>query len=229
MERLKEPRVRNIIQPLILGDDFVNKRSDDYLYTRDLGLIRDDRGRTEPANPIYAELIIRTLNWCVQDSIEQTYPNYTVPRYMKDGRIDITYLLKDFQQFWRENCEIWKKRYQIDLYEYVEAAPHLVMMAFLQRIINGGGDVIRDMALGKTRADICAIHNGIKYPIELKILQNEKSRAESINQILGYMDHVGSDTGWLVIFDRDTKKSWEDKIYIKEESLNGKKIVIAGC
>jgi Holliday junction resolvase len=96
-------------------------------------------------------------------------------------------------------------------------------------VINGGGDIVRDMALGSKRADLCVIHGGQKYPIELKILQNEKSRAESISQILCYMDHVGSDTGWLVIFDRNTKKSWEDKIYIKEESLNGKKIVIAGC
>ena len=38
MERLKEPRVRKVLQPLILGDDFINKESDDYLYTKDLGL-----------------------------------------------------------------------------------------------------------------------------------------------------------------------------------------------
>jgi hypothetical protein len=229
MERLKEPRVRNIIQPLILGDDFVNKSSDDYLYTRDLGLIRDDRGKTEPANPIYAELIIRTLNWSVQDSIEQTHPDYTVPRYMKDGKIDIDFLIRDFQKFWRKHSEIWVKRYEVDLYEYVEAAPHLVLMAFLQRIINGGGDIDRDMALGKRRADICAVYDGQIYPIELKILQNETSRADSLSQILDYMDKVGSNTGWLVIFDRDTKKSWDEKIYMKEERANGKRIVVAGC
>jgi Holliday junction resolvase len=194
-----------------------------------LGLIRDDRGKTEPANPIYAELIIRTLNWSVQKSIEQTHPDYTVPRYMKDGKLDIDFLIKDFQKFWRKNSEIWVKRYEIDLYEYVEAAPHLVMMAFLQRIINGGGDVLRDMALGRMRADICAVYDGQLYPIELKILQNETSRADSLKQILDYMDKVGSDAGWLVIFDRDTKKSWEEKIYMKEESVNGKRVVVAGC
>jgi hypothetical protein len=228
MERLKEPRVRNIIQPLILGDEFVNKSSDDYLYTRDLGLIRDDCGKTEPANPIYAEMIIRTLNWSVQDSIEQTHPDYTVPRYLKDGKIDIDFLIRDFQKFWQRNSEIWEKRYQADLYEYVEAAPHLVMMAFLQRILNGGGDIVRDMALGKTRVDLCAVYNGQMYPIELKILQNERSRSDSLNQILGYMDKCGSDTGWLVIFDRDKEKSWDEKIYMKEEIINGKRIVVAG-
>jgi hypothetical protein len=229
MERLKEPRVRNIIQPLILGNEFVNCNSDDYLYTKDLGLIRDDRGKTEPANPIYAELIVRTLNWSVQKSIEQAYPDYTVPRYMKDGKIDIDFLIRDFQKFWRKDSEIWEKRYEVDLYEYVEAAPHLVMMAFLQRIINGGGDVLRDMALGKRRADICAVYDGRIYPIELKILQNETSRADSISQILDYMDKAGSDAGWLVIFDRDAKKSWDEKIYMKEELVSGKRVVVAGC
>jgi len=43
------------------------------------------------------------------------------------------------------------------------------------------------------------------------------------------MDRVGSDTGWLVIFDRDTDKSWDEKIYMETECINGKKITVAGC
>jgi type II secretory pathway predicted ATPase ExeA len=228
MERLKEERVSQIIEPLILGEE-ADMSSDDYLYTRDLGLIRDDRGKTEPANPIYAEVIVRTLSSSVQKSVEQEYPGYTVPRYMKNGKIDMDFLIKDFQQFWRENCEAWKDRYKKHTYKYPEAAPHLLMHGFLQRVINGGGNIIRDMALGAKRADLCVMHDGQKYPIELKILQNEKSRADSLNQISGYIDQVGSDTGWLVIFDRDAKKSWEDRIYMYEESINGKRIVVAGC
>ena len=38
-----------------------------------------------------------------------------------------------------------------------------------------------------------------------------------------------SDTGWLVIFDRNTEKPWDEKIYMKEKNLNGKRIVLAGC
>ncbi|MDR2594294.1 MAG: hypothetical protein LBC87_05950 [Fibromonadaceae bacterium] len=54
-----------------MGEEFaVDKLSDDYLYTRDLGIIRDNGDQTEPANPIYAELIVRTLNWNVQDALK---------------------------------------------------------------------------------------------------------------------------------------------------------------
>jgi hypothetical protein len=230
MERLKEPRVRNIIKPLILGEDIeTSERSNDYLYARDLGLIRESNGRVEPANPIYANLMIRTLNWDALKSIERGYENYTIPRYLKDGKIDMNFLIKDFQTYWRENSEIWVKRYKTNLYEYDEAAAHLVIQAFLQRIVNSGGQIIREMALGKKRADLCVVYEGHKYPIELKILQNIRDRSKSLDQISQYMDKVGSDTGWLVIFDRDTEKSWDEKVYMREEVVDGKKITVAGC
>jgi hypothetical protein len=43
------------------------------------------------------------------------------------------------------------------------------------------------------------------------------------------MSKVSSDTGWLVIFDRDDTKSWDEKIYMKKESFEGKTITVAGC
>jgi len=231
LERLKEPRVRRVIVPLITGGDIPNKRmNSDYQFVRDLGLIRDDLGKTELANPIYAELVIRTLNWDVQEEIREAHKDYVIPRYLKeDGTIDMDYLVKDFQSFWRENSEIWDTRYKNDYYNYDEAAPHLVMLAFLQRVVNGGGEVHREFALGTRQTDLCVVYDGQKYPIELKIHGNEKSRADSLAQILDYMDKAGSDAGWLVIFDRKTEKSWDEKIYMKKEIVDGKEITIVGC
>ncbi|GBU23949.1 hypothetical protein R83H12_00569 [Fibrobacteria bacterium R8-3-H12] len=226
MERLKEERVRNVIQPLLMGEELgIDKLSDDYLYTRDLGLIRDDCGKTEPSNPIYAEVIVRALNWSVQEAIKDGYENYAIPRYMKNGKIDIDYLARDFQEFWRENSEIWISRYKENFYQYDEAAPHLVFQAFLQRVINGGGSIIREMALGKRRADLCVVYEGQKYPIELKILRNEKSVSDGLVQLSAYMDRVGASEGWLVVFDRSKGRSWEEKLYVKEHG----KITVFGC
>jgi hypothetical protein len=229
LERLKERRVRNVIGPLIIGEDVIDRSDDDYLYTRDLGLIRECNGKTEPANPIYAELIIRTLNWNVQESIRSSYEEYDAPRYLKDGKMDVDFLMRDFQQYWRENSEIWNDRYKNNYYEYDEYATHLVMQAFLQRVVNGGGQVIREMAFGRQRADLCVVYDGQKYPIELKILQNMRGNAKGIEQILGYMDKVGSNTGWLVIFDRSPKKSWGKKIYTRVEKVGEKRVTIVGC
>jgi len=85
------------------------------------------------------------------------------------------------------------------------------------------------MALGTKRADLCVEYGAYKYPIELKLLENLRSRGHTIEQISDYMDKCGSMEGWLIIFDRDTQKPWDEKNYFKEENINGKRICTAGC
>jgi hypothetical protein len=225
MARLTEKRIKSVIEPIITGEAEDSYRfSDDYLYTKDMGLIRDDRGKVEPANPIYTEVIIRSLNWDTQCRIEQSGSPYQIPRYLKDGVIDMDYLFKDFQVFWRENAAIWQEKY-----EYKEAAPHLVLQAFLQRIINGGGQLIREMAAETKRVDLCVIYQKNKYPIELKIRYDKKTLEEGLEQTTRYMDTLGCDIGWLVLFDRRKTVSWEKKLYTLKEKLNGKTITVIGC
>jgi len=164
------------------------------------------------------------LNYDTQEEIAQTYPEYEIPRYLKDGVIDVDYLLQDFQAFWRENSEIWQKAYG-----YKEAAPHLILQAFLQRVVNGGGQIIREFAAGTRRADICIVYNRRKYPMELKIWYSEKTIDEGLEQLRDYMDKTGSRKGWLVIFDRRPEKKWEDKIYTRRITSENEDILIAGC
>jgi len=230
MERLKEPRVRKIIEPLILGEPIHERISDDYLYVRDLGLIKENADRmVVPGNPIYGEIIVRLLNYGIQETLIVERSNDNLPKYIKNGKIDINFLIGEFQIFWRENSEIWIKRYDKDIYQYSEAAPHLVFQAFLQRIINGGGEIHREMAVGTKRCDICLEWEGQKYPIELKIYENAKTKEKAIEQVQMYMDKMGANNAWIIIFDRDTQKSWEEKIYFEEESVGGKKICVFGC
>jgi hypothetical protein len=223
LERLKEERVRKVIEPIILGDDFFGRLSDDFLYVRDLGLITEVQGRVMPANPIYGEVIARTLSYDTQQMLLQHPNTHSMPRYLKDGRIDMDCLMRDFQQFWRENSDIW-----VEKYEYREAAPHLILMAFLQRVVNGGGQIIREMAAGTKRLDICLIYENRKYPIELKIRYGEKYIEEGLTQTAQYMDAYGCSEGWLAIFDRRDGLKWEDKIYLKKETVDGKTITIVG-
>jgi hypothetical protein len=223
LERLKEDRVRRVIEPMILGNSFIDRDSDDFLYTRDLGLIRVVNSVIEPANPIYAEVIIRKLSSYTQGELQDPKYPYQMPRYLKDGRIDMDFLMRDFQQFWRENSNIWKKKL-----EYEEAAPHLVLMAFLQRVVNGGGQIIREMAAGTGRLDICIVYENHKYPIELKIRRGDKSRQEGIEQTARYMDTYGCTEGWLALFDCRTKTKWNDKIHIRKETVDGKTVTVVG-
>jgi hypothetical protein len=136
----------------------------------------------------------------------------------------MTGLLKCFQQFWRENSDIWMEKY-----DYKEAAPHLILQAFLQRIINGGGTILREYAAGTRRMDLCVIYGKTKYPVELKLMYSKSVIQEGLMQLSKYMTTLGEHTGWLVIFDRSDTKNWDEKIYWQVESFEGKVINVVGC
>ena len=223
LERLKEERVRRVIEPVLTGEDYFDRSSDDYQYVTDLGLIKDTDHKIQPSNPIYAEVIARTLSYDVQKKFMQEKPEAEIPRYLKDGKINMDYLLQEFQQFWRENSAIW-----VDKVKYQEAAPHLILQGFLQRVLNGGGEIIREPAAGTRRTDICVVYDKKKYPIELKIRRGKKTQAEGVEKTLLYMDTFGCNEGWLVIFDQRTKTPWKDKIFLRKERKGGKTVTVVG-
>ena len=222
LERLKEERVRSVMEPILVGD-IVDVTSDDFYYVCDLGLISKTPEKIGPANPIYAEVIARVLNASFQEDLARNNKTYVMPRYLKNGIIDINALLVDFQQFWRENSDMW-----IEKFQYKEAAPHLILQGFLQRVLNGGGDIIREPAAGRKRTDICVVFEKKKYPIELKIWRSKKSLQEGLIQTVEYMDIFGCNEGWLLFFNRDPNMSWDEKIYYQKESVDGKTIHVFG-
>jgi hypothetical protein len=78
--------------------------------------------------------------------------------WIKSGKLDMNGLLQNFQQFWRENSDVW-----VEMYQYKEAAPHLILQAFLQRVINCGGYIDKEYATGKKRMDLCVHFADKKY------------------------------------------------------------------
>jgi hypothetical protein len=225
LARLNEPRVRTALEPILTGDVYsLDYLSDDFSYVSDLGLVRITDGQMEPANPIYGEIIVRALTLKAQTDLKSKVYPYDTPKYIKDGKLDLDSLLRDFQEFWRDNSEIWAERF-----EYKEAAPHLITQAFLQRVINSGGQILREFAAGSGRVDLCVIFGGNRYPIELKIRRGETAFEKSLTQIRDYMDTLECDTGWLVIFDQRKGLNWEEKLYIRTENINGKSVTVVGC
>jgi hypothetical protein len=141
------------------------------------------------------------------------------PGYWRQGRLDMRALLGDFLAFWRENSEIWAERWA-----YKEAAPHLILQAFLQRVLNGGGRLDREFASSRGRVDLCVHYQGQRYPIEVKIYCNERSLEEGLGQLGGYLERLGCPEGWLVLFDPRPGRSWDERIYWREERV-GERIV----
>ena len=69
-ERLREPRLRRVIEPVLAGNLFgIDVSSEDLEYAIDLGLLRREEGNLVVANPIYREVIPRALALVLEASI----------------------------------------------------------------------------------------------------------------------------------------------------------------
>ena len=195
-ERLREPRVRQIIEPMLSGRSLGEVPPDDRQYVIDLGLARrDPMGGLVIANPIYREVIPRALAGGPQDSLPLIQPTWLRP----DGSLDVKRLLEAFLAFWKQHGQPL-----LGSAPYHEIAPHLVLMAFLHRVVNGGGTLEREYAIGSGRMDLCLRYKDVTLGIELKVWRDGESDPLQVglSQIDGYLNGLGLASGWLGIFDR---------------------------
>ena len=233
-DKLKEDRVRSVIEAILKGEGIRKIKDDDLQYVIDLGLIKRTKEGIKISNKIYQEIIPREITFMMQVELESEIKPIWYVR--EDDRLDMLKLMRAFQQFFREHSESWLERFQ-----YKEAGPQLLIQAFLQRIVNSGGRVEREYGLGRKRTDLLILwpvgsdnllyaEEVQKVVIELKILYKSLDRTieEGLKQTYEYMDKCGTDEGHLVIFDRRENISWDEKIFEREEEYMGKKIKIWG-
>ena len=195
-ERLYEPRIRHIIEPILAGNDLTALPNDDLRFVLDLGLVRNDqRGDLVIANPIYREVIPTMLSVITRASIRLPQPIWL----NADGTFNSDKLLESFLTFWRQHGQPLLKSVH-----YHEIAPHIVLMAFLHRVVNGGGSLEREYAIGSRRMDVCLRYGAVTLGIELKVWRDSKPDPlpEGLAQLDEYLNGLTLDTGWLVIFDQ---------------------------
>ena len=222
MERMKEPRVRRTVEPVLTGEMIRRDLlQDDVRFVLDLGILKERDGALVPANPMYAEIIGRYLSWGTQQDVRLLVQETP---WVKDGGLDMQGLLLAFQEFWRENAELDRAPF-----EYREAYPHIVLQAFLQRVVNGGGQIIREMALGKGALDLGVLFRDGKYAVEVKLKYNyDKNPEKAYAQVLRYVDHLGQSEGWLVVFDPKLG-DWDAKLRHEDVVREGKTVHVFFC
>lgn len=233
IDKLREERVRNVIAPILANEDGEAEKQlkeDDIQYVVDMGLIVRDKP-LRIANAIYKEIIPRELTWARQQTLIQQSAWYINP----DNSINMEKLLLDFQQFFRQNADSW-----IEKFDYKESGPQLLLQAFLQRVVNGGGYIDREYGLGRGRTDLLItkpLTDGYGGPfqrivLELKILRGniDTTIQKGLEQTTGYMDTCGGtiNEGHFILFDRTPGKPWEEKLWHRTEEYAGRKIEVWG-
>jgi hypothetical protein len=99
-DKLREARVRRVIEPMLAGVALGEVPEDDRQYLVDLGLLRREQGGgLVVANPIYREVLPRMLASGPQDSLPQIAPTWLNP----DGSLNPAQLLTAFLHFWRQH------------------------------------------------------------------------------------------------------------------------------
>ncbi|WP_414621874.1 ATP-binding protein [Calothrix sp. CCY 0018] len=195
-ERLREPRIKAIIQPMLAGSELGDIPNDDIQFVIDLGLcVMHPQGGLTIANPIYREVLPRVLTVTPMASLPMIAPTWLTA----EGELNKDALLEAFIKFWRQHGEPL-----LGSTGYHEIAPHLVLMAFLHRVVNGGGTLEREYAIGSDRMDLCLRYGSITLGIELKVWREKKRDPQQtgIEQLESYLARLGLNEGWLLIFDR---------------------------
>jgi hypothetical protein len=235
--RLEDPKIRSIMETLITGEpDPLMAQGESFRLCLDLGLVAIEKetgglqGDPVVANPIYREVIAREITFGAQMAIPA--PEWKWQK--SDGTLDMDALLREFQVFWQTNSEVWETKL-----DYPEAFPHLLLMAFLQRIANGHGRIEREYAAGRGRMDLAVEYHGAWNIIEVKLLRQgrtfETVMAEGLKQTLGYRDRFFPSIPsqerqgahcYLVIFDRrPDKPSWPERI----KWIDAEAVTVLGC
>ena len=122
----------------------------------------------------------------------------------EDGSLNPDKLLDAFLAFWRQHGQP-----RLRSAPYHEIAPHLVMMAFLHRVVNGNGIIDREYAIGSRRMDLYVRYGAAQLAMELKVWRDGRPDplVEGLQQLDDYMDGLSFsdqpvEIGWLVIFDQ---------------------------
>jgi GTPase SAR1 family protein len=228
LERLRDKRIRKIVEIIITGEsDPELLQGDDFRFALDMGLVTIENGSPAIANPIYREIVTRVLSEPYQLSI----PEITFRWEHEDGTLDMESLMGEFQKFWRRHGSVWEEKA-----DYTEAFPHLLVMAFLQRLTNGGARIEREYAAGRGRMDLGVYYGGKWVVIEIKLIHPSDGREttilEGLEQINRYREQIDpAAEAYLMVFDRTNRgreKPWEERLYRELRSTDQGDVVVIG-
>jgi hypothetical protein len=177
--------------------------AEDISYARAIGLLASD----EPLrllNPIYREAVAQKLTSHASGVIDFERKSFVTT----DGLLDVDVIVQEFAFWWKRNADFMLRGTY-----YSEAAAQLVFMAWLQRVVNGGGIIDREYGVGRGRIDIL-----VRWPVhvlrnvqewqheafELKVWADDATDPldEGLLQLERYLDGLHLTHGTLVIFDR---------------------------
>jgi hypothetical protein len=168
-----------------------------------------EEGALKIHNRIYRERIANymisewRINNLIRGKINTDAFDLVSQYHLPNKALDMQKVLINFQAF-------MKKEYSTKDRTFLERDGRLIFLAFMRPILNGAGYDFKEPQISEEkRLDVVMTYNQHQYVAELKIWHGAEAHAKGLAQLVDYLDRLGLDTGYLLIFDTNKKKKWE--------------------
>jgi hypothetical protein len=167
-------------------------------------------------NLIYHQVIINKMSFRIQREHTRLLNPYSTPYTLPGNRIDIPKVLLKFQ-------EVMHSEYNQKERDFLERQGRLVFLAFLKPILNGHGHTFKESQISEEkRLDVTVTYYQHQYVIELKLWRGQQAHETGLDQLADYLDRLGLDEGFLLVFDPRVNKEWKS-----EEVVHQRKRIFA--
>ena len=230
--RLAEPRIRRVIEPLLLGSAAIASVDEaDVQHVRDIGLVAfDDPVRIEGS--LHRALVPRLLSQGVQRAVIDDPASC----FESDGRLSMERLLQSFAAFYTGHASEL-----IAATPYSKIAPELVFLGYLLRMLSGRGWIDFEFGASRGRIDVTisvevkgnhseeSIEPSVTEQRELLVLVTRRKGDSGVKKRgLEWLDdalqRTSSVSGTLVVFDKRDKRLPGKRTKLREIVLEGKTV-----
>ncbi len=158
-------------------------------------------------NRIYLEVITNKMSFRMQRENQVLLNRYLGVFALPGNRLDVPRALLKFQ-------ELMKAEYSGKDRDFLEREGRLVFLAFLKPILNGHGYAFKEPQISEEkRLDILVTYHEHRYVIELKRWYGQAAHEKGLGQLAGYLDTLGIEEGYLLIFDHRADKQWKEEVF----------------
>jgi hypothetical protein len=160
------------------------------------GLIKNVGGKVAVSNRIFGIKISNIITSKeLLENPERHIGGVLQRDVVKAGRFDMELCLRKFAQHY---AELYSEKDA----PFFEKHGRILFLTYLRPLINGNGFYhIESQLTDQRRMDLVVDFAKEQFIVELKLWRGEANHEEAYEQLAGYLDSKGTDTGYLLTFD----------------------------
>ena len=168
--------------------------------------IEEEKEQVKISNRIFE---IRMMNYFIakeEENQEVAIHGGYIAEITRGGRFNMPLCLERFMVHWQEI-------YSEKEVKFLERECRIIFLSYLKPILNGVGfSFIETAFTDARRMDLVVVYNKKRFVLELKIWKGRLYNEQGVEQLLGYMEKLNEEKGYLLTFDfRKKAEEFEPK------------------